>query len=238
MAKTTHCAFCGKETIRGFLKGNTYDLFELKSGINIYCCEECFNQYGPSAQRVAKRFTTKYETIKKITKKNYSEKEIADMLLLYLKEEESQANKFGPQTLDCALNFFTFNKAGFFSVREYGKGFLNRDIRAIDMLKSVEKAQGDTDCFWFDKNDITKIEYAQDGSGSFVGFFKQVFSYAIRLNDEKVMTYKPCITRAFSYGGGFLFGYKKAAEKRLLGILNEFKKEIGSDLPIVKVKKI
>ena len=35
------------------------------------------------------------------------------------------------------------------------------------------------------KDDITKIEYAKIGSGSFNGLFQQIFSFAIRLNDKK-----------------------------------------------------
>ena len=62
--------------------------------------------------------------------------------------------------------------------------------------------------------------------------------FAIRLNDETVMTYKPCIARTADSGAGFGFGYQKSAEKKLVYQLEEFKRLIGSDLPIVKINKI
>ena len=86
--------------------------------------------------------------------------------------------------------------------------------------------------------DKSKIEYAKNHIGSFDGLFHKIYSFAIRLNDESVMTYKPCVTRTSAPGTGFGFGYQKSAEKKLIKQLEEFKQAIGSDLPIVKVKKI
>ena len=132
--------------------------------------------------------------------------------------------------------FYLLDDDGNFSVREYGKGNENLDITAEDMVKSHLKVE--TDCHFFDKNDITKIEYAKNKMGSFDGLFHKIYSFAIRLNDETVMTYKPCVTRTATAGAGFAFGYQKSAEKKLIKELEEFKQAIGSDLPIVKVNKI
>jgi hypothetical protein len=68
--------------------------------------------------------------------------------------------------------------------------------------------------------------------------FSIAYSFNIRLNDERVMTYKPCITRAAFIGHGFGFGYYRSAEKKLIAELEALKRIIGSDLPITKVFKM
>ena len=237
MAKTTNCAFCGKELTKGFFTG---DVTTLDVGLmqNIECCEECCEKYKKIAKHVKKRFSVKCETLKKKTKKKLTSKDLAQLFLQYARSEKECVARNAGEVADKALNFFSFNDNGYFSVREFSLGFAEKSINVKEMIKSIEKAQRDTGCICFDKSDITRIEYAPAGIGDFNGLFQKVYSYDIRLNDETVMTYKPTITRATSYGGGFLFGYRKSAEKRLLRVLNEFKKVIGSDLPIVKVKKI
>jgi len=238
MAKLTHCALCGKEMTNGFFSGESQTLVMSGSASNIVCCEDCYRTYKKAAARVKKRFSTKCENLSRARKVKLSQKELGEMFLRYLDEERRCAEKSSGEVLDVVMNGFSFNSNGFFSVREYGTGFADQDINVKGILKSTKQAQHDTGCFCFDKNDITRIEYAKVGWGDFNGLFQKVYSYAIRLNDETVMTYKPAITRAFSYGGGFIFGYERSAEKRFLRALNEFKKQIGTDLPIVKVKKI
>ena len=68
MAKTTNCAFCGKELTKGFFTG---DVTTLDVGLmqNIECCEECCEKYKKIAKHVKKRFGVKCETLKKKTKK-------------------------------------------------------------------------------------------------------------------------------------------------------------------------
>jgi hypothetical protein len=177
--------------------------------------------------------------LKKATKRKPTEKEITEMFLQYLEEEKKYSGKTAQIEPDMFKSFYVYDSLAptYFSTREFGKGFLKSDVAAERMVKSLEKAEN-TQCCCFDKDDITKIEYAQIGSGNNLGLFKQAYSYAIRLNDESIMTYKPCVTRTAVLGSGFLFGYKKSAEKKVIEMLNEFKKQIGSDLPIVKVKKI
>ncbi len=235
MAKTTNCSLCGKELSKGFLSGDNYNI-DVGPKV-ITCCEDCLNKYKPLAKENKKRFTIKYENLKKATKGKYSEQEIGNMFLTYLDEKNKQYEKIGDVLLTNSMIGFSFNYDGLFSVREFGKGFSNQDISVKDMIKSYKKAEN-TDCHVFDINDITKIEYAKNGSGTFLGLIRKVYSFNIRLNDEKIMTYKPCITRAATIGMGFMFGYQKSAEKQLVKALKEFSKHIGCNLPIVKVNKI
>lgn len=236
MAKIANCVFCNKEVTKGFFNGNSQSL-EVGSS-SLICCTDCYNKYKMASKARKRRFALKFETLKKTTRKRYTEKEIAKMYLTYIEEEEKQKAKCGDEVADMFQSFYNYNFNGYFSVREFGKGFLNEDRFADEMIKSLDKAS-ETDCCCFDKNDITKIEYARVGNGDIVDMFHKAYSFAIRLNDEKIMTYKPCITRTATVGKGFFaFGYKKSAEKVLIEELNEFKRIIGSDLPIVKVGKI
>ena len=236
MAKTTTCAICGKEITKGLLKGE--DRVLTIGDKFLTCCEDCYQKYEDDAKLDGKRFSTKVDNIAKTTKTKFNKNQIGEMLVKYFEEAAVYEQNSKNVNFEHTLNSFWLSNDGHFSVREYGKGFMNTDITAREMLKSIKKAQRDTECFAFTKDDITKIEYAKMGSGDFNGLFQKVYSFAIRLNDEKLITYKPCVTRMVSYGGGFGFGYQKNAEKRLLRILDDFQKAIGSNFEVVKVKKI
>ena len=240
MAKTKECAFCGKELSAGFFTGNSTSL-DVGVAVFVTCCEDCYEKYRECAKTSRKRFDVKFANYKRAAKKKPSNKEIANMFKTYLEEEQQQLNKAGNEELDMVMGCFCFNKNGFFAVRELEQGFIKSDVNAKDMLKTLDKAY-DVDSLPFNKDDITKIEYARVGIGDPmgipVGLFRIAYSYEIRLNDQKVMTYKPCITRMAVIGNGFLtFGCKRSANKQMFKFLNEFKTIIGSDLPIVKVKK-
>ena len=236
MAKTTNCAFCGKELTKGFFKGNDMSL-EVGSVIYVTCCEDCHDKYQENAKSSRKRFAAKLNNYKRATKKKPSDKEIADMFKTYIEEEQQQLKKSGNEVVDIVIGCFCCNNNGFFAVRELEQGFGNSDVSAKDMLKTLNKAD-DVQSLPFDKNDITRIEFARVGIGDTLGLFKTVFSYEVRLNDQSIMTYKPCITRTAMIGQHFFpFLHKKSADKHMMEFLNSFKTIIGSDLPIVKVRK-
>ncbi len=236
MAKKANCAFCGKELTKGFFKGND---MVLDYGIGVLtCCEECYANYQPLEKDRKKRFGTKLNNLKNAKRiKKLAEADIAKMYATYAEEELKQTLKYPTEIPSEGLGVFLLSENGCFSVREFATGFTSEDISAKDMVRSLEKSEK-TDCLFFDKNDITKIEYAKVGSGDFVGMFAKAYSFAIRLNDETVMTYKPCITKTAMLGQGFFLGFQKNAEAKLIDQLEYFKKKIGSDLPIVKVNKI
>lgn len=234
MAIETNCIFCGKEIVKGFFKGESKRI-TFGAAPALICCEDCFSKYDRGIENC--RFGTKYETLVKHSKKKYTEKEEAELYLRYIEEERQQLEKCGGEVPEIFLGFAGYNTKGYFTVREFGQGFLNQDVGAKAMVKSLKKAKQDTWCCCFDKNDITKLEYYQDGGSEVLNLTSQAFSFGIRLNDESVMTYKPCITRMAVIGKGLFFGYKKSAEKEIIKQLQFFKEQIGSDLPIIKGKK-
>ena len=225
MAKIVDCPFCGQEVTKGIFSGDDCEL-DVGTFKALTCCPKCYKKYKGKVKENKERFLTKFENMKKATKSKYTEKDIAKLYEIYVEEKAKQSEKCGGQQLDKMGGFFTYNANGFFNVSEYGKGFGKGD------------ATDDSKASCFDKNDITKIEYAKAGSGKFDGLFHKIYCFAIRLNDETVMTFKPSVTSTVESGAGFMFGYQKSAEKKLAYQLEEFKRLIGSDLPIVKVNKI
>ena len=109
-----------------------------------------------------------------------------------------------------------------------------KSLSAENNLLNLATACATQDAFAFTKDDITKIEYQKIGIGQPINLFKRGYSFNIYLNDEKVLTYKPCVARSFAIGKGFGFGYYKSAEKALLAQLEDFKRTIGSNLPVKK----
>ncbi len=237
MAKIKNCAICDKEMAAGLFSGEN-EYIDVGCA-TLDCCEDCKNKYKLLAKKHKKRFEAKFINYKKTLKRKTTKQEIGKMFIAYCNEAKEYEDKTRDVELTMFSNFYCYNPNGngYFSVKEFSNDFAHSDITAKNMVKSMEKSLND-DLYIFDKNDITKIEYAKAGIGDPLGFFSMAFSYSIRLNDEKVLTYKPCITRTALLGNGFIFGYRRSAEKKLLAKLNEFKKTIGSDLPIVKVNKI
>lgn len=237
MAKQVNCDFCGKELTKSFIGGEAKS-FCVGDATFVTCCDECLAKYSELGPYREKRFGAKLINYKKANKtKKLSSSEIAKMYAQYVADEEERKIS-NNEALGQYYKFFLTNADGKFFVKERAFDVRDQDYSLKKMAKSISKTL-DINSVFFDKSDITKIEYAQDGHGDPVGLFTLAYSFIIRLNDEKVLTYKPCITRDAVIAHGFLFfGFKKSAEKHLLYDLNEFKKAIGSDLPIVKVKKI
>ena len=234
MAKTTNCAFCGKEITKGFFTGD--DRTVDTGGGSITCCEDCYKLYHADEKKHRTRFGTKIENWKKASKRKPSQKELADMYVRYLKEEAEQSAKCGIQIMNATLGCFVLGDNGCFAVREKRIG--SNSISAKEMIKTLDKAV-DLESFYFDKDDITKLEFKRTGIGDPLTLFSTAFSYEIRLNDEKVLTYKPCMAEMAVIGSGIgLYIFKrKSADKKMYKFLEDFRQVIGSDLPITKVKK-
>lgn len=232
MAKMTNCAFCGKELKKGFFGGDDY-LIDTGAGL-LTCCEDCLDKYRGDEKRHRKRFEAKMENLKKAGKRKVSKQELASMYMTYLQEEEDQMRKGGALFPMDVTGCFILGGDGHFAVREQKIGFGNSDVSAKDMVKTLNKA-GDYDSLFFDKEDVTKLEFRSTGIGDPLTLFSTAYSYEIRLNDEKVMTYKPCITRMAVLGTGIF--KRRSANKKMYRLMETFKQYIGSDLPVVKVKK-
>ena len=101
-------------------------------------------------------------------------------------------------------------------------------------MKAIDKVFAPDTSQLFTAADITRIEFRKNFE-EHTGVMSSVVSYDIRLNDEKEMTYKPCITRYFVTGKGISPSH--SAEKEMLRMLEGFQKKIGTDIPVVKVKK-
>ena len=235
MEKTINCPFCGKAITAGiFSSESNYIMISLHS---IECCNECAEKYEKEVKRITGRFETKLDNYKKATKKKPDNHTLAKFLLRYLEEEKEQIARCGmiTETDKADVGYFAWNKEkSYFAMREFGSG---SDDTAGQMAKNIKKAEN-VGKVWFNKDDITKLEYRTTLIGDPIDFFSTAYSFEIRFNDEKVMTYKPCISKV-AFIGVALFPHtqKKKAKQQCVEFLTLLKTAIGSDLPIVEVKK-
>ena len=236
MAKTTKCQFCGKELTTGFFNGNATSI-DVAPGVSVTCCESCREAKKEVAKINKERFGVKLANYKHATKRKPSEAEVAAMYSRYEREQVQHTAKSACNVPTQMTGFFWHDDNGTFGVKEFQQGFVNSDVSAKSMVKSLKKASR-VDFYGFSKDDITKLEYRQVGMGDPLGLFAIAYSFEIRLNDEKVVTYKPCITRTAVLGRGFLgFFCKKSARKQMHKMLETFKQVTGCTMPIVEVKK-
>lgn len=201
------------------------------------CCEDCYNHYNPMVKKHKKRFAIKLDSYRYATKSKPTAAEEIKMFAAYVAE----ANAYAPKQLDAEAvtsvgAFALITSDGRFTVTEASNSFLKSDVDFHDQIKTVTKALK-AEPNWFTKDDITMIEYASNGMGVVADSNHQVYSYTIRLNDEKTLTYRPCITRSSVLGKGTVFNSRDDAEKNLLAELILFKTLIGSDLPITRGTK-
>lgn len=236
MAKMINCPFCGKEIKKGLFSAEQA-ILSLGKGFSVDCCNECYEKYKDFEKADKGRFGIKLNNMKKVTKIKLKNDEIAKLYAQYMNDYEQRVIRGAFKTPHSRYACFCLAEDGYFSMRETSLAFEDEDITPKEMIKSLKKAEN-TDCLYFTKDDITKIEYAKVGIGSFLGLTHKAYSFNIRINDEKIVTYKPCISRTAMLGRGFMFGYQKSAEKELMKHINKFKQHVGCDLPVVKVKKI
>lgn len=233
MAKTTHCAFCGKELTSGFFSGDAYSL-EIGGVAFVDCCQKCYEKYEEESARIRKRFSIKIANYKKATKQKVDNKTLVDFFLRYLAEEKTQIARCGTGSPKANAGYFTCEDDGTFAITEFELG---ADVSAKQMAKSGKKAENVGEVR-FNKDDITKLEYRTTMVGDSLNLFSTAFSFEIRLNDEKVFTYKPCITKMFFVGTGlFPHTQKRKAKEQCAAVLRVFQQAIGSNIPIVEVKK-
>ena len=233
MAKKDVCVFCGKEMNGGFFSSES-QLLDVGHSKLLTCCEDCYSKYQHMPKEFNKRFAAKLTNAKRKSGKKMTAREVAKAYEAYVAESADYQLDAEPGMM--VAGCFIISEEGYFSVKEYSNALEHSDVNARQMVRTAQKASKGQQ-IWFTKDDITKIEYFQNGMGSFAGMFHKVFSFSIRLNDETVITYKPAMTRASVLGKGVMFGYKGSARKALEKDLRTFRALIGSDAPIRCVSK-
>ena len=236
MAKVEKCVFCGAEVTTGMFKG-TAEYFEIADAM-LPCCPDCHKTVSEEIAESQSRISAKIKNFKKSSKVKLSNADIATLIRKYQEEEKQYAEKTEYEEPELFCEFYCFNKNGHFTVREfelYGSSG-GGNVTSMSFDKQLSQL---CNSFLFTKDDITKIEYRfTSWHGDSTGLFSEAHSIEIRLNDEKKFTYKPCVTRMAVVGKGLFPNLaKKNAEKQVVEVLKKFKETIGSDLPIVKVKK-
>ncbi len=230
--KTKACGFCGKEITTGLFKG-TEKLLNIGGWHYISCCGDCYNKHEEDADRVKERLGIKLDNCAFSSEGALSDEDKVKVFFRYLEEEKEYSARtcVNPKP----LGFFMVDESCHFTAIESKlnllatKKQLEKDIAAIFDYSNI----------WFNKDDITRLEYRYAGSyGVSDGLFDGVYAFEVRLNDEKDISFKPCIIRMAFSANGFTGGIrKKKAKEMCVSKLEELKRFIESDLPIVEVKK-
>lgn len=209
MAYEGVCPVCGAE-IKGGITGNSWKI----AGNHI--CLDCSNKYQD-------RFNLKYANMKKALGKKEMKNFDKFQLFLDYAKEGSNYQKYEDFKKEKRACFYLYDEDLSFTVDEYDKDEYHKDV---NYDKYLHCKMGDR----FTKNDISMLEYELKDK------FKPTSKYTIyrvvfRFNDETKMTYKPCLVGSAVIVKG-LFGIKKKAIQAAGEQLQQFKQDIGIDLPI------
>jgi hypothetical protein len=234
MAKTVKCAFCGKEMVSGFFKGE--DKVATLADEYISCCEDCFRHYELDNRNEECRFAVKVENYKKTNKiRKLSQQQILALYQTYFSQLQicrSKSANAGPMD---SLGYFHANDAGWFCTTEFRLGSV---ISARDMAKAVDKLEDAPVCA-FCADDIGCLTYrVVDKLGTDTGkTLTSAYLFEIRLNDPREMTYRPAVCYMVGTGTAFL-NHKRleAAEASVVSTLRVLKDATGAAVQITKVK--
>ena len=234
MAKMVKCKFCGKEMKDSFFSGDAFYL-NMGGNVSVPCCEDCYKQYGLGSKIEEKRFNSKVENFKKSNgKRKLTDEEQETLYITYYNEMKDYKEKEASATL-IDLGYFKSNEDGLFSVAEFVLGSVTSGKEIINAIDKVtEEAVG-----VFDRSDISCLEYRlTDKLGSDTGkAMTTAYVFEVRLNDPRVMTYKPCVTYVVATGTAFLpHRRKEKAEESVIATLNVLKKATGAMVQITKIK--
>ena len=234
MAKMVQCCFCGKEIRKSFFKSEVNFLGQQDTLMR--CCKDCHEKYLPYEDANKERFLTKIMNYTYSTKEKLNENDIAKKYVDYLNEQEHHKQKLPDIRKEGHTDLFCFSADGYFCVREATMDVTSGDTDMNEMQLILDNTHSaNIHGLWFDKNDITKIEFCKYSSTPNT-IASDIYTYFIRLNDETTITNKPCIIRIPILGKS-LFDSKKASDTVFLEELKFFKDKIGSDLPVIKMSK-
>ncbi len=236
MAKMIQCPFCGKEVKSGLFTGDAEVLSVGETTVS--CCPDCYKKFVSEYQIDNKRFAAKMRNYQKVTgKKKLTDRELVQLLIPYAQESRFYGKPgWEPEKYEVLCGTIKVTADGRFSIMEFANDFLGVEANLDQMYSSAKKGAAHKE-IWFTKEDITKIEYFSNREGVFNGMLEKVYSYSVRFNDESQITFRPTVTHAIVAGKGVMVGYREKAESSLREQLEVFRALIGSDAPIVRVKK-
>lgn len=234
MAKTVKCAFCGKEMVTGFFKGE--DMALDLGDEYITCCAACHGHYALESKQERNRFKAKLSNYKKSNgKRKLTESELVALYNTYVTERQAYQQRSAQAGKLESLGYFYCNDAGAYYVAEFELGSVTS---SRDMAKAIDHLEEPAICA-FGGNDISCLEYRTvDKLGVDTGkALTTAYLFEIRLNDPRQMSYKPSVTYLVARGTAFLPHKRlQAAEECAMNALNILKRATGTSAKIVKVK--
>jgi hypothetical protein len=237
MAKAKICPICGKEYHTAFFGNDESGCLAFGSltlareeCYNISCCAACAQRFEALAKEEGQRFAAKLTNMKRARRMKLTDETIARLFMNYLGEMAQHPVYHGEDGLP--ITFCSITPDGHFCMTEADTTVMN--ITAKNYRKDIQRFSAFDDRHVFGKEDVTRLEYRLEHENP-TGLFSGIYTFEIRLNDEKDMTFRPCITRCIIASTGLLD--KRKAMKEMLRKMEVFQRRVGVNLPITKVKK-
>ena len=236
MAKKKICPICGKEYMDGFFGTEESGILsfgkvlEREDSHMISCCRACAERYKEIAGEVGRRFAVKLNNLRKARRTRLKEEQIGKLFVQYVRQMQTQPYYNGEEGL--LLSFCHITPDGRFCATEMDTSV--SDITVRGFKKSLDQILTFDRRYVFGKEDVSMLEYRL-AEKEIISPFRRLHTYYIRLNDEKTMTGKPCITKFIVSGKGLLPG--RAASKEMRRLMEVFRSRVGVQAPITEVKK-
>ena len=237
MAKRKICPICGKEYTDSFFGKSEGDTLSFESNYTdalkryIPCCAECAARYKMETLVHGPRFCQKVTNLKKARRGRMDDRTLIRLFDAYLAEAKAHPVYDGPEP-EGSGTFCFITPDGRFCLSETVKGATEltdkRLVRAVAMTSNFYP----TECFT--RDDVTKLEYKRVEC-QILTLFAAVAAYDIRLNDEREMTYRPCIVRVYIHSYGIFAGL--ACDRKMRRQMKLFREQTGITLPARKVNR-
>ena len=231
MNKTVTCAFCGKEMTNGFMKKESRAL-DVGVGVSVDCCPDCCTPEREAMTLMYHDvFSDKLDNCAWAHRKLVFKKEESVKMYLPFCEERFALDKkyIGIQPTQQG-DFYRYDNQGHFTWREQKISFIASDKNKV-LSVQLNQVGGSV----FSKEDISCIRFCVSNRKELKPFV-QNYTVEICVNDMHTVSGKPQFTRTEIIVKGMPFTAKKRATAAAQKLLEQFRQDIGSNLPVEAVK--
>ena len=231
MAKRKICPICGKEYTDSFFGKSEGGTLSIEGGLMeapshyISCCAECAARYKMDTLVHGPRFCQKVANLKKARRCRIDDRMLIRLFDAYVAEAKAHPIYDGPEPDGCG-SFCFITPDGRFSLCETLKGATELTDQQLVQNVSITSRFSHVECFT--KDDVTKLEYRKVTSRLLTPF-AAVVTYDIRLNDEREMTFRPCIVRVYIHSYGLFAGV--ACKRKMRRQMEVFRERTGITIP-------
>lgn len=232
--KVTTCSYCGKELKTNLLLGNE-KLLSPADDILISCCPDCYRQREKEADKVHDQLTAKVKNYMR-KHKMYGlipDEQARPIYEQYLQDRAAlQAGRENILPLKKG-DFYQYDANGYFRWRESD---ISMDWNTTNNKYKTVKNGLVNDPDVYHRDDIQFIRY-RVSSHQALDMFHHACTVDVCVNEMDTISAKPQTVRFVVVTKGLHLSFTKKACEDAARQVEAFRKAIGSDLPIERVKK-